>query len=94
MITLPQVERSIESNRLWVRSLDTLTAREWVGTDNALSPFWSPDSQSLAFVSQDQLKTVSLRGESPRVLAEVALGGAAPARSSYLMLIQLYPIMI
>jgi eukaryotic-like serine/threonine-protein kinase len=34
--------------RLWVRSLDTLTAQALGGTEGALRPFWSPDSKALA----------------------------------------------
>jgi eukaryotic-like serine/threonine-protein kinase len=70
-----------EATRIWVQSLDALSARELVGTDNAVSPFWSPDSQSLAFVSLDHLKTVNLLGEPPRVLAEVARSNAVPSGS-------------
>ena len=65
--------------RLWVRPVDSLAARELAGTDGALSPFWSPDSQSLGFVAHGQLKTVSLVGGLPRVLCEVQPGIAPSA---------------
>ena len=35
--------------RLWVRSLDTLTALALVGTEGAYYPIWSPDGRFLAF---------------------------------------------
>ena len=60
-----------EEMRLWVRSLDSLTARELSGTDGALSPFWSPDSRSLGFFAEGRLKTVTLLGEPPRILCDV-----------------------
>src|SRR5256714_3398716 len=63
-----------EDTRLWVRSFDSLNARELAGTDGALGPFWSPDSQFLGFFAQGQLKTVSLRGEPPRILCDVEPG--------------------
>jgi eukaryotic-like serine/threonine-protein kinase len=63
-----------EDTRLWVRSLDSLNARELAGTDGALGPFWSPDSQSLGFFAQGQLKTVNLLGEPPRILCDVEPG--------------------
>jgi serine/threonine protein kinase len=33
--------------RLWLRSLDSVTAREIPGTDGAQYPFWSPDSRTI-----------------------------------------------
>jgi Tol biopolymer transport system component len=35
--------------RLWVRRLDQDTAQPLPGTDGAMAPFWSPDSQFLGF---------------------------------------------
>jgi DNA-binding winged helix-turn-helix (wHTH) protein/Tol biopolymer transport system component len=66
-----------EHARLWVRPLESLTPRELPGTDGALNPFWSPDSQSLGFTAGDKLKTVSLLGEPPRVLWTLQPGVAA-----------------
>ena len=63
-----------KETRIWVRSLDSLRARELIGTDGALGPFWSPDSQSLAFVVHDQLKTVGLLGDPPRTLCDLQHG--------------------
>jgi len=60
-----------QETRLWVRSLDSLNAHELAGTDAARGPFWSSDSQSLGFFAHDQLKTVSLLGEPPRILCAV-----------------------
>jgi eukaryotic-like serine/threonine-protein kinase len=39
--------------RLWVRRLDSLSAQQLVGTEGAVYPFWSPDSQFIAFFSED-----------------------------------------
>src|SRR5207248_2863082 len=45
----------------WVRPLDSLSAQVLPGAGNAFVPFWSPDSNSLAFVSMDgQLKKIDL----------------------------------
>jgi hypothetical protein len=54
---------------LYVRSLDSETARALPETDDAAQPFWAPDSQRLGFFAQGQLKIVSLTGGGPRVLA-------------------------
>ena len=54
--------------RLWVRPLDSLTARLLPDTDGAGSPFWSPDSDRIAFVAQGQLKTIDPAGGTPLTL--------------------------
>ena len=58
-------------SRLWVRSLDAREARPLVGTEGAFgSPFWSPDSRSIAY--QD----LSLRS-APKLRRIEASGGPA-----------------
>jgi Tol biopolymer transport system component len=63
---------------LWLRSLDSLSARPLAGTDNANGLFWSPDSRTVAFFAQGKLKRIDIEGGSARVLADVgnARGGA------------------
>jgi len=63
---------------LYIRPLDSLAARALPGTEKAVRPFWSPDSKSLAFVAQGQLKRIDLAGGSPVTLcdARFARGGA------------------
>jgi Tol biopolymer transport system component len=48
--------------RLWVRDLDTLAARELSGTDGASQPFWSPDGQWIGFYADRQLKKIAVTG--------------------------------
>ena len=64
--------------RLWVRRLDSPTARELAGTDGAQSPFWSPDSRSLGFFAAGRLQRIDLAGGLPLALADApeARGGA------------------
>jgi Tol biopolymer transport system component len=64
-------------SQLWVRSFDTLTARALPGTDDAASPFWSPDSRVLGFFTQGKLKKIDVSGGSSIVLCDVStpLGG-------------------
>jgi eukaryotic-like serine/threonine-protein kinase len=54
--------------KLWVRP----TARpEWqalAGTEGGTLPFWSPDSQSIGFFANNELKTVRLSGGLPIAL--------------------------
>ncbi|MBZ5625143.1 MAG: serine/threonine-protein kinase, partial [Acidobacteriia bacterium] len=47
---------------LWVRSLDSTTARMIAGTEGGGFPFWSPDGKSLGFFTATQLKRVDLAG--------------------------------
>ena len=65
------------SNRvqLWVRVLETLTAEPLAGTEGASSPFWSPDSRSIAFVAQNTLKKVDVLGGPPVTLSTSAAEG-------------------
>ena len=50
---------------LWLRSLSTVDARVVAGTEGARNPFWSPDSQSIAYFANGRLKTVRVSGGSP-----------------------------
>jgi len=63
---------------LFVRPLDKHEARLLEGTDGATYPFWSPDSQSIAFFANGKLKRAELTGEQPRTLcvASNSPGGA------------------
>ena len=64
---------------LWVRSLDSLEARELPGTEGGDIPFWSPDGRSVGFFAGNKLKRIDVAGGSPQALAEVTTdprGGA------------------
>jgi len=54
--------------RLWVRTLDSLTARELPDTDGAMSPFWSPDSSSIGFFTRTDVRRIDLSGGQAVVL--------------------------
>jgi Tol biopolymer transport system component len=58
--------------RLWLRRLDELQARPLEGTENAVSPFWSPDGRFLAFFSEGRLRKVSAQGGAPETLCDTA----------------------
>ena len=47
---------------LWVRPLDSITARPLAGTEDAGLPFWSPDSKSIAFFAGGKLQRVEFGG--------------------------------
>ena len=56
--------------QLWIRSLDSPVMRMLAVTEEAMAPFWSPDSRSVAFFSLGKLKKVDLSGGPPQVLAD------------------------
>jgi hypothetical protein len=53
-----------------LRPLDAEVAQPLLGTDGAVSPFWSPDSRSIAFFAGQKLKRLELPGGTPRTLAD------------------------
>src|ERR1035441_3501540 len=59
---------------LWIRSMNSLDARALPGTDSAIFPFWSPDSRSLGFFADGQLKTIDLNGDSVQAVCAVQIG--------------------
>jgi Tol biopolymer transport system component/tRNA A-37 threonylcarbamoyl transferase component Bud32 len=63
---------------LWVRPLDSLTAQPLVGTDGAVSPFWSPDSRLVGYFANGKLFKVDASGGRPQALCDVgeSRGGA------------------
>ena len=61
---------------LWVRQLDSLTAQRLEGTQGAVYPFWSPDSQSIGFFSEgpprrSKLMKIDASGSQPTTLCEL-----------------------
>jgi Tol biopolymer transport system component len=69
-------------SRLWLRYFDSLEARPLPGTETGPttpSPFWSPDGQSIAFMSGGKLKRVDVNDGTVQVicdLPQVAPGGS------------------
>ena len=60
--------------RLWLRSLETGSARPLAGTDGAAYPFWSPDSRSIGFFAEGKLKRLDIAGGAPLTLADAQIG--------------------
>ena len=63
---------------LWLRSLDSQSARPLAGTERGSTPFWSPDGRSIGFFADTKLKRVEISGGAPQTLGPggVPLGGA------------------
>jgi eukaryotic-like serine/threonine-protein kinase len=60
-------------SELWVRALDSASAQPLAGTDGALQPFWSPDSQTIGFFADGKMKRIESSGGGLQVLADAPL---------------------
>ena len=67
-------QRSAGKPQLFVRRLDQLQATPLSGTDEATSPFFSPDGQWIAFFAEQKLKKISVTGGAAVTLADAPLG--------------------
>ena len=59
---------------LWVRALDTADAHVLPGTEGARRPFWSPDSRSIGFFMNSELKRIEARGGAPQTITYLLAG--------------------
>jgi Tol biopolymer transport system component len=59
---------------LWLRTLDSTTARAMPGTGYPQFPFWSPDSESIGFFADGKLKRISVAGGLPQSLTATPQG--------------------
>jgi len=62
------------SRALWVRALGSLSAQKLDKTENAALPFWSPDSQHIAFFANNELRRIPVSGGSPVKIADAGSG--------------------
>jgi Tol biopolymer transport system component len=63
--------------QIWIRALDALELAPLAGTDNAADPFWSADSQFIAFFADAKLKKIDRSGGPVQALCDAlaAVGG-------------------
>ena len=60
---------------LWIRPLDSLTARPLAGSDGAALPFWSPGGRWIGFfVNSTTLKKIDVSGGPPITVARAIAG--------------------
>jgi Tol biopolymer transport system component len=59
---------------IWVRPANSLEAHQLRDTDGAIFPFWSFDSQSIAFFAEGKLKVVEVSGGTAQVIADAPYG--------------------
>lgn len=56
--------------QLLVRAFDDPTPRVLPGTEGVVAAFWSPDSGSVAFLADEELKRTELDGRAPMFIAD------------------------
>jgi serine/threonine protein kinase len=56
--------------RLWLRLLDSVSAKPLTGTDGGFFPFWSPDNQSIGFFANGRLVRLDIDSGLVRTLAD------------------------
>src|SRR5580700_3301064 len=71
---------------LWLRPLDAQQATMLPSTEDAATPFWSPDSHYLAFVADRKLKTISVSGGDALTLTEDVHSGCGDWSSTGIIL--------
>jgi serine/threonine protein kinase len=59
------------TSALWVRSMESGQAVELGGTEEAVQPFWSPDSKNIAFFAREKLLRISAAGGPPQEICQV-----------------------
>ncbi len=67
----------IGKRQLWLRALDALQAQPLPGTEDAIYPFWSPDSRQIGFFTQGKLKKIAASGGPAQSLCNAEDGRGA-----------------
>jgi Tol biopolymer transport system component len=60
---------------LWMHSFDSLDEQSIPGTENAATPFWSPDSRFVGFFAERKLKVFDLSDLVPHVICDAPSPG-------------------
>jgi Tol biopolymer transport system component len=71
------LDSSSGKQSLWVRPLGSTSAQRLDKTEEAGSPFWSPDAQNIGFFAEGKLKRVAVSGGSVQTICEVSKGASA-----------------
>ena len=61
---------SDKQRRLYIRPLGQLQATVLAGAEGASQPFFSPDSQWIAFFAEGRLKKISVHGGAPEIICD------------------------
>src|SRR5262249_48552286 len=61
----------VAGGRIFLRRLDESQSMPVFGTEQAGTPFWSPDGTNIAFVAGRKLKKVGVANAIPTILSEI-----------------------
>ncbi len=64
------VGRAAQGTQLYLREMDGLEITPIAGTEGAIHPFFSPNSNWVGYLTPDRVKKISLRGGGPITLCE------------------------
>jgi len=68
------VDEQTNQQAVWVRAIDSLSTRRLDRTEGAEFPFWSPDSQHVAYFSDGKLMRIAVAGGAPQTICEAKFG--------------------
>ena len=77
---------------LWLRPLDSTSAHPLAGTNSGTFPFWAPDSRSVGFFADRQLKRIDLASGTVQALARVEAGRGGAWNSDGTIIFQPTPL--
>jgi Tol biopolymer transport system component len=77
---------------LWVRPMDAPDAHQLSDTNDAIFPFWSPDSRSLGFFANGKLRTIDVNGTTAQTVCDAQLGRGGTWSSSGVIVFSPSPI--
>ncbi len=66
--------RAQGKQQLFLRAIDSLTPQPIPGADDAIFPFWSPDSRSIGFFADGKLKRMDMGGGPAVILCDAPVG--------------------
>jgi DNA-binding winged helix-turn-helix (wHTH) protein/Tol biopolymer transport system component len=75
-------DREGAQSRLYLKQMNSPELRAVAGTEGAADPFWSPSSDVIGFFANGELRTVDLRGDSPKTIATVPVSAGGASWSS------------
>ncbi len=65
---------AVNNSQLWIRPLDSISAKALPGTESARYPFWSPDGQWIAFFTSGKLRKMPASGGTVTTLCAASQG--------------------
>jgi serine/threonine protein kinase len=68
--------------QLWLRGLDSISARPLPGTEYSSMPFWSPDSRSVGYFANSRVEAIDIESGSIQQLTATAMVPAGAAWNS------------